>query len=161
MIQTWRFASYWKKVNLSNSKCNCCSKVNILETSLACYISSFITKISDKFCLHSNNFEINGKSIRLICWNTVPCELLCLYQEMTKNHKGDLVSGCQITHCTLTDSWAVLWFLYCGCSLLSISFHCHLHFVVSSPVNKQLLLANTEQSESILFLMHFEVFKTV
>lgn len=150
-----------KKSNLSNSKCNRWSTVNILEISLACYISSFITKVSDKFCLHSNHSEINGKSTRLIGWNMDPCELLCLYREMTKQPTGDLVPGCQITHCALTDTWAVLWFLYCGCSLLSILFHHHLYFVLCSPVNKQMLLANIELSESVVYLMHLEVFKTV
>jgi len=60
----------------------------------------------------------------------VPCELLCLYREMTKQPTGDLVPGCQITHCALTDTWeycdfcivVVHYYLYCSIIICILFF---------------------------------------
>lgn len=85
-----------------------------------------------------------------------------VYWKMTKQSMGNLVPRCQVICCALVDTWAVLGFLYCCSSLLSISFHYHLYFVPSSPVNNQMLLANKiKESDKIVFFMCFEVLKAV
>lgn len=80
------------------------SRVNIPETSLVWYISSFVIYISDQILLVFMYFQNLGVYSSL--WAIVP------HWQKTKWSTEDLVPGCQIISCALADSWAISGFLY-------------------------------------------------